>query len=111
MIMVLLQATVTGSLKGGAIAGAATMLGDNIDNMVKVKEEYLVYDMVSLISLIGGFMGISVGLSFYSTSAAILRGVEMVLNWEKKRNEKNIKVAELPRFWTKTEEPTTPGLK
>lgn len=28
MNMVLLQATVTGSLKGGAIAGAATVLGE-----------------------------------------------------------------------------------
>ena len=80
---------------------------------VKVKEEYLVYDMVSLISLFGGFMGICVGLSFYSTSGAILRGMEMALNWKKKRYAKNQKVAELPRFWTKAEEedPTNPGFK
>ena len=31
-----LQATVTGSMKGGLLAGAATMLGDNIDSMLKV---------------------------------------------------------------------------
>jgi len=30
------QATVTGSMKGGLLAGAATMLGDNIDSMLKV---------------------------------------------------------------------------
>ena len=58
-------------------------------------------------------MGICVGLSFYSTSGAILRGMEMALNWKKKRYAKNQKVAELPRFWTKAEEedPTNPGFK
>ena len=36
----ILQATVTGSMKGGLLAGAATMLGDNIDNMVKVRQAW-----------------------------------------------------------------------
>ena len=37
----------------------------------------------------------------YSTSGEIMRGLEMVLNWKKKRNAKNHKVTELPRLWTK----------
>ena len=39
-----------------------------VENMAKVKEEYLIYDTVSMISVVGGFMGLCVGFSFYDTS-------------------------------------------
>ena len=63
-----------------------------VDEMVKVKEEYLVYDTVSMISVVGGFMGLCVGLSFYDASGILLRCLEITLiKWKRKfRENKNV---------------------
>ena len=63
-----------------------------VDEMVKVKEEYLVFDTVSMISVVGGFMGLCVGLSFYDASGILLRCLEITLvKWKRKfRENKNV---------------------
>ena len=51
---------------------------------VKVREEYLVYGMLELISSVGGAFGLCVGFSFYSLVNAIigliLKGMEQLTN-------------------------------
>ena len=67
--------------------------------MAKVKEEYLIFDTVSMISVVGGFMGLCVGFSFYDTSGALLRGLEFLLKWKRKFG-KNKTVEEMSRDMT-----------
>ena len=68
-------------------------------SLAKVKEEYLIYDTVSMISVVGGFMGLCVGFSFYETSGTLLRGLEFLLKWKRKfRKKKN--VDEMSRYMT-----------
>ena len=70
-----------------------------VENMAKVKEEYLIFDTVSMISVVGGFMGLCVGFSFYDTSGALLRGLEFLLKWKRKFG-KNKTVEEMSRDMT-----------
>ena len=59
-----------------------------------VKEEYLIYDMVSMISAIGGTMGLCVGFSFNDISSFVLDQMNAAINWAKsaKTNHENVKV-------------------
>ena len=58
--------------------------------MMTVKEEYLIYDYVGLISSVGGTLGICVGFSFYNVSSRIVGwlglGIKIVT---KKRQQKH----------------------
>ena len=47
---------------------------------VFVKHEYLVYDLVSMISAVGGTMGLFIGFSFRECSSVILRLVGKIVN-------------------------------
>ena len=50
--------------------------------MVDIKEEYLIYDYVGLISSVGGIMGICVGISFYGLSEHMMfwvrKGLDLI---------------------------------
>ena len=48
---------------------------------VNVKEEYLIYDMVSMIGAIGGTMGLCIGFSFKDCARWGLSYVEQSVNW------------------------------
>ena len=48
--------------------------------MVSVREEYLIYDAVSMISAIGGTLGLCIGISFYNISSLLVEWLEIVLN-------------------------------
>ena len=48
---------------------------------VNVKEEYLIYDMVSMIGAIGGTMGLCIGFSFKDCARWGLSFVEKSVNW------------------------------
>ena len=49
--------------------------------MVQVKEEYLIYDAVSFISVIGGCLGLCIGISFYNMTGIFLGCLELGLKW------------------------------
>ena len=53
--------------------------------VVAVKEEYLVYDGVALISSVGGLLGICVGISFHGFSGVILRYLQVIFDWAKRQ--------------------------
>ena len=54
---------------------------------VSVREEYLIYDSVALISAIGGTLGIFIGFSFSGTSGQILKFIsEMIASQERRVN-------------------------
>ena len=53
--------------------------------MVSVKEEYLIYDMVSMISAIGGTMGLCIGLSFKDIYLNMLILFQLGTTYMKKR--------------------------
>ena len=59
---------------------------------ITVKEEYLIYDLVSMISAIGGTMGLCVGFSFNDISNFLLERAETAINWTKsgKSNNENV---------------------
>ena len=44
--------------------------------MVTVKEEYVIYDAVAMISAIGGTMGLCIGFSFSDFSSLLIRCIE-----------------------------------
>ena len=48
--------------------------------MVNVREEYLIYDAVSMISAIGGTLGLCIGISFYNISSSLVEWLGIVLN-------------------------------
>ena len=52
---------------------------------VSVKEQYLIYDTVALISSIGGTLGLCIGFSFYDTINTLLSYVRMGTDWIKAR--------------------------
>ena len=45
---------------------------------VQVKEEYLIYDTLALVSSIGGTMGICIGVSFYNVLNVLLTWLELI---------------------------------
>ena len=47
---------------------------------VKVHEEYLIYDLVAMISAIGGTMGLCIGFSFTNILSSILRYLAQINN-------------------------------
>ena len=47
---------------------------------VKVKQEYLIYDAVSMISAIGGTLGLCIGFSFREVSGLVLGYLEVGIN-------------------------------
>ena len=49
--------------------------------VISVKEEYLIYDLVAVISAVGGTMGLCIGFSFHDTTKILLEYVERGLNW------------------------------
>ena len=60
---------------------------------VGVKEQYIVYDAVAMISAIGGTMGLCIGFSFNDTFNYLLSYLETGINWwtrPRSRNSKNI---------------------
>ena len=48
--------------------------------VVLVKEEYLIYDTVSMISAIGGTLGICIGISFYHLATQALGWIKIGIN-------------------------------
>ena len=50
---------------------------------ISVDEEYLVFDAVSMVSAIGGTMGLCIGLSFTGFASTILRYIAQVTNHQK----------------------------
>ena len=63
--------------------------------MMTVKEEYLIYDYVGLISSVGGTLGICVGISFYGISEDIVgcmvAGVRILRSKKEKRKREKAK--------------------
>ena len=60
-----------------------------------VKEEYLVYDGVALVSSIGGTLGLSIGFSFYNLINDLMGWLRKGVKWictEKVTEEKGLKV-------------------
>ena len=54
---------------------------------VSVKEEYLIYDLIAVISALGGTMGLCIGFSFDSFTDCLFRYLQLGLKWAKE--EKN----------------------
>ena len=66
------------TLKGGQKNEAVyTLALANGEAKVKVKEEYLIYDGVAMISAIGGTLGLCVGFSFYNLSNYFIGWLEV----------------------------------
>ena len=59
--------------------------------MMTVKEEYLIYDYLGLISSVGGTLGICAGISFYGISedmvGCMVAGVNWILRSKKEKGE------------------------
>ena len=49
--------------------------------MMKVQEEYVIYDYVGLLSSVGGILGICVGISFYGISENLVTYMKAGINW------------------------------
>ena len=49
--------------------------------MMTVREEYLIYDYVGLISSVGGILGICIGISFYGISESLVGFIDTGINW------------------------------
>ena len=62
---------------------AIGLLQFNDPPVIKVREEYLIYDIVSMISAIGGTMGLCIGISFYNVCGVLLGFLEHVIDWVK----------------------------
>ena len=54
--------------------------------VVKVKEEFLIFDMVAMISAIGGTMGLCVGFSFREIFGCLCQWIELALRIFKDKN-------------------------
>ena len=55
--------------------------------MMTVKEEYLIYDFVGLISSVGGILGICVGISLYGITETLVNFMMVGMNWVQKLNK------------------------
>ena len=55
---------------------------------VTVNEEYLIYDIVAVVSAIGGTMGLCIGISFRDVSNFIGRYAKLVIQWMKPADER-----------------------
>ena len=55
------------------------------DIMMTVKKEYLICDVMALISFIGGVMGICIGTSLFSLSGETLSFIELAIKWRTSR--------------------------
>ena len=62
-----------------------------ISQGVGVKEQYVLYDGVAMISAIGGTMGLCIGFSFNDTINFLLSIMEVGTNWLRQGNPRNIK--------------------
>ena len=58
---------------------------------VRVKEQYIVYDAVAMISAIGGTMGLCIGFSFNDTINFLLSYLEVGINCWKRLRQRNSK--------------------
>ena len=58
--------------------------------MVTVKREYLICDVMALISFIGGVMGICIGTSLFSLSGETLNFIESAIKWRNSRKCRDI---------------------
>ena len=71
--------------------------------MMTVKEEYLIYDYVGLISSVGGILGICVGISFSGISEVLVSFMMVGMDWiqrgKKIKEEKNVGLASFS--WTR----------
>ena len=65
---------------------------------VTVKEEYLIYDAVSMISAIGGTMGLCVGFSFTAFVSCLLSFLELAIRKIKDHSEPKTCVSVKPRI-------------
>ena len=59
---------------------------------IKVREEYLIYDTVAMISAIGGTIGLCIGLSFFSITEAALDWLQLGINWHQKSQDNSQEV-------------------
>ena len=48
---------------------------------LNIYEEYLIYDAVTFISVIGGCLGLCIGISFYNMTGIFLGCLELGLKW------------------------------
>ena len=65
---------------------------------VLVREEYLVYDFVAMISSIGGTMGLFVGFSFSGLASCLMDKLQLLMGKGKKHNPKRIVALDQPHL-------------
>ena len=83
------------TLNGNEDQNRATFTIDFLDPpVVAVKEEYLVYDGVAMISSVGGLLGISVGISFHGLSDVILGYLQAIFDWATRQKSGDSKITE-----------------
>ena len=61
------------------------MIFANREAKVQVKEEYLIYDGVAMISAIGGTLGLCIGFSFYDLSSKLMFWLEVGTSFKRVR--------------------------
>ena len=55
---------------------------------IKVKEEYIIYDFVAMVSAVGGTMGLCIGFSFVTVSNCLLSYIELGIHFSNKLQKK-----------------------
>ena len=65
-------------------------IGVQLDNPYKVKvhEEYLIYDLMAMISAIGGTMGLCIAFSFMDLASLTISPIENIIDWCRKDNQR-----------------------
>ena len=56
---------------------------------INVREEYLIYDTVAMISAIGGTLGLFIGISFYNIAGTAMDWLQYRVNWWKSHYKKS----------------------